>query len=460
MNRINIGQINGYAQVDAIEAFIERSLEMDEGIAVLLRNDDPSRHIVVKPNWVQEAHEHKPDVWLPVITHPTIVIAVVKRLAQQMNGKGTVTVCDAPHTYANFKTITQRGDLCAQLESVREQWPTLNLELIDLRREVWFREEEVVVERQQNPEDPRGYVRVNLSKNSLFYRHPGEGRYYGADYDSAVVNKHHCGDVQEYLVAGTPVACDLFINLPKMKTHKKTGITCCLKNLVGINGDKNWLPHHTEAGPVSVGDEFPQQRLEQRLEAGLKKFGQQLALKVPGLGTWLYRKMRNAGKQVLGDSDTVIRNGNWSGNDTCWRMALDLNRALLYSNLDGSLRDSLQPKAYLAIVDGIIGGEGNGPLCPAPVNSNVLISGTNPAEVDAVVAKLMGFDPERIPIIERAFDPHRFPISNTQMEDLTVFDQRERHDVLIAEIKPSVACGFTPHFGWSDVLNTNAIHRV
>ena len=51
--------------------------------------------------------------------------------------------------------------------------------------------------------------------------------------------------------------CDLFVNLPKLKTHKKTGITCSLKNFVGINGDKNWLPHHTEGVPANGGDEFP-----------------------------------------------------------------------------------------------------------------------------------------------------------------------------------------------------------
>ena len=114
---------------------------------------------------------------------------------------------------------------------------------------------------------------------------------------------------------------------------------------------------------------------------------------VPGLGTWLYRKMRNAGKVALGDSETVIRNGNWAGNDTCWRMALDLNRSLLYGNPDGSLREAGKAKHYLAIVDGIIGGQGNGPLCPDPVGSNVLIAGTDPAAVDAVAARLMGFDP-------------------------------------------------------------------
>ena len=44
--------------------------------------------------------------------------------------------------------------------------------------------EEVVVDRRANEEDPRGYVRLDLGRDSLFYGFAGEGRYYGADYDT------------------------------------------------------------------------------------------------------------------------------------------------------------------------------------------------------------------------------------------------------------------------------------
>lgn len=451
MNSVHVASVSGYDKTNEIHSFVELSFDMDSKIASFLANDNPARHVVVKPNWVQEAHEYKPDVWKPVITHSSVVLAVVETIAKKMRGRGTMSICDAPHTYASFEAIVARGDLNNGIKNIRLRWPELKLELLDLRREVWIRKEEVVIERRPNPDDPRGYVKVNLREDSLFYGHPGEGRYYGADYDSAVVNSHHCGKIQEYLIAGTPITCDLFINVPKMKTHKKTGITCCLKNLVGINGDKNWLPHYTEGSPASHGDEFPEMSLKNRVESFAKQVGKKMAINVPWLGTWVYRKMRNTGKQVLGDSEAVIRNGNWSGNDTCWRMALDLNRALLYANSDGSLRDYLRPKAYLSIVDGIIGGEGNGPLCPEPVSSGVLIAGTNPAEVDAVVAKLMGFDPKKIPIIKYAFDPHRWPISTKTIKEITVLDERVQREVKIDELMPTVDGGFVPHFGWKNL---------
>jgi uncharacterized protein (DUF362 family) len=411
---------------------------------------------VVKPNWIQESHEKLADVWEPVITHPVVITAVVEGLAEAMNGRGVICVCDAPHTYADFGGIVARGGLMKEIDRVRRQWPRLQVEILDLRREVWIRKEQVVVERRPNPEDPRGYVRLDLGKDSLFHRHRGEGKYYGADYDSRVVNEHHRGEVQEYLLAGSPMACDLFVNVPKLKTHKKTGLTCCLKNLVGINGDKNWLPHHTESPPAEGGDEFPDGPWVRRVESAVKKAGRRMAMSAPGVGTWMYRKARKVGTMALGDSDTVIRNGNWHGNDTCWRMALDLNRALLYGNRDGKWREAKDPvKHYLALVDGILGGQGNGPLCPDPVHSRVLLSGRNPAVLDAVAARLMGFDPAALPIVMGAFSSHRWPIADRSIDEVVVVDPRQGgQEVRLDDLEPAVPGGFEPHFGWTALLRS------
>jgi uncharacterized protein (DUF362 family) len=404
--------------------------------------------VVLKPNWIQESHEYDPLCWLPVITHPALVLATLRALDALADRPVVVTICDAPHTYADFDAIRARGELDAQLRQLQAELSHVTVEVIDLRREVWRRKEEVIVERRRNPDDPRGYVALDLGRDSLFYGFPGEGRYYGADYDAGVVNAHHHGAVQEYLLAGTPLKCDLFINLPKLKTHKKTGITCCLKNLVGINGDKNWLPHHTCGYPTNGGDEFPQRRPSHLLEDRLKRLGRLAMDRAPMVGNWLYRKMRSAGKAALGDSETVVRNGNWSGNDTCWRMALDLNRALLYGNADGTWREADQPKAYFGIVDGIIGGEGNGPICPDPVESGVLVAGENPAEIDAVCARLMGFDPADLPIVRHAFAEHRWPIARRRWDEVVAFDERIGGEVELASVAPAVTGGFRPHFGW------------
>jgi len=407
-----------------------------------------SPHVVVKPNWVQESHEDLPDAWEHVITHPTVVVGVIEALCARMTDGGTVVVCDAPHTYASFDAIVARGGFEWEISRLAKEFPRVRFSLLDLRTQIWTRRNGVILSRRPNAGDPARYVDFDLGRDSLLYRHTGEGRYYGADYDAAITNSHHCGTVHEYRIARTPIACDLFVNIPKLKTHKKTGITCALKNLVGINADKNWLPHHTEGTPENGGDERPSAGFRERLEARTKMQAQRLLRIAPRLGASLYARARTAGMRAFGDSATTIRNGNWSGNDTCWRMALDLNRCLLFGNPDGSLRDRTAPKHYLAIVDGIIGGEGDGPLRPDPVRAGVLLAGTDPSEVDAVAARLMGFDPSVIPIIARSFDRHRWPLADCPMRDAQVHDTRSGRTVALTDVPPAVPGGFRPHFGW------------
>ncbi|MCI0634933.1 MAG: DUF362 domain-containing protein [Actinobacteria bacterium] len=55
-----------------------------------------------------------------------------------------------------------------------------------------------------------------------------------------------------------------------------------------------------------------------------------------------------------------------------------------------------------AIVDGIVGMEGNGPISGTPVEAGVLVFGDDPVATDAVTATMMGFDPERIEYLAEA----------------------------------------------------------
>jgi uncharacterized protein (DUF362 family) len=61
---------------------------------------------------------------------------------------------------------------------------------------------------------------------------------------------------------------------------------------------------------------------------------------------------------------------------------------------------TLRPQ--LAIVDGIVGMEGDGPIMGEPVRSNVIVMGANPVAVDATCARIMGIDPKRIPYLHHA----------------------------------------------------------
>lgn len=414
----------------------------------------PGDWVVLKPNLIKECKENDPTHWESVITSPDLIEAVARHVADALAGQGRITICDAPQTDSSFARIAERLGLARIAESVRRDHG-VDVEVLDLRKQEWTNRDGIIVDRRELPGDPEGNLVFDLGRDSLFYRHPGEGRFYGADYDHEVVNRHHHGVTQEYLVCATPIRADVFINLPKMKTHKKTGVTLSLKNLVGINADKNWLPHHTEGAPSDGGDQFPDLTLERRLERSAVRMTRQLARKMPGVGTALARRLRAAGTAAFGSTDRVIRSGNWHGNDTTWRMALDLNRCLLYGKPDGSL-SSTRDKRYYTVLDGRIGMQGSGPMQGDPVASDVVLGGTDPVAVDAVAARIMGFDWRKIPIIREAFHLERRPIAGCAAKDIVVDGDVPEWCGRLVDIEERDFLSFEPHFGWKGSIEWDA----
>lgn len=403
--------------------------------------------VVIKPNMVKQYKETDHNEWRSVVTDGELIRQVCEYVCDALRGNGRVTICDAPQTDSSFSRIAELLGL-ANIASDCTKRFAVNVEVVDLRNEEWISKEGIITERRNLDGDPSGIVRFDLGRASLFYGHPGEGRYYGADYDAGVVNSHHRRDVQEYLLCGTPIRADVFINMPKLKTHKKTGVTLSMKNLVGINADKNWLPHHTEGSPANAGDEYPDLTPLRRLEQASVKFARSLALNVPKLGPMLARRMRSAGTKAFGAGDKVIRSGNWYGNTTTWRMVLDLNRCLLFGEPDGSLRKA-DPKRYYSVVDGMIGMEGMGPMQGDPINSGVVLVGTDPVAVDAVAARVMGFDWRKIPMIREAFDLSTLPITQLNPEDIQIAGDVPEWCGPLEAMDGRKFLTFRPHFGWA-----------
>jgi uncharacterized protein (DUF362 family) len=57
-----------------------------------------------------------------------------------------------------------------------------------------------------------------------------------------------------------------------------------------------------------------------------------------------------------------------------------------------------------AIVDGIVGMEGDGPIMGEPKAMGVLVMGRNLPAVNATYARLMGIDPKKIPLLAASSD--------------------------------------------------------
>lgn len=404
----------------------------------------PGNRVVLKPNLLAQAHGLRPGEWIQVITHGSLVRAVIDYVLLALKGEGEISVIDGPQYDSNWEQIIERSGLrevvvhCAAASAVP-------IRLIDLRDYQQQVKGEVIVDRVKLESDPRGGFEVDLAEKSALVGHGGSGRYFGSDYDQSETNRHHSNGRHEYRISQTAASADVFINLPKLKTHKKVGVTLCMKNLVGINVGRNWLPHHTDGDPSSGGDQFPTASMKSKVERGFIRWVQRKSLTAPGV-QHVYRAAKRCGKHLFGRTDQVVRHGNWYGNDTCWRMVLDINRCLLYG--DGHGFPVAKPKKYFAVIDGVIGGDGDGPACPNAYAAGVIVSGYNPVAVDCSATRLMGFDPMKIPQLAHAFAPHSLPLIDYSYEEIRIASNEPAWNQKVSEISDAATFHFEPHFGW------------
>jgi uncharacterized protein (DUF362 family) len=213
------------------------------------------KRVVLKPNLV-EYHRDK-----VINTHPNVVAAAIELCRRE--GAREIIVAEGPGHWRNVEYLVQASGLGDVLRHYR-------VPFVDL-----------------NHDEP--------------VKTPNLGRLTGLEY---------------LHLARTVTTAEVFISLPKLKTHHWAGATLSLKNLFGT---------------------------------------------LPGI---CY---------------------GWPKNELHWR------------GIDNSIVDiALTRTPDLAIVDGIIGMEGDGPLNGSAKPMGIVIMGSDPVAVDATCCRLMQLDPERV----------------------------------------------------------------
>ncbi len=405
----------------------------------------PGMTVLLKPNMVRDFHDLGEEIACEsLITDGAILRAVVDYVHLALEGRGRILIADSPHSDCRWERLLERLGWTALSEYYADR-AGFRLEALDLRPEYVVKHDGVIVDRVRLAGDPRGYVAVDLGPHSFFAGIENR-RLRGAEYDLGETRAHHGGGVHEYPICRSVLEADVVINLPKLKTHKKAGLTLSLKNMIGINGNKNWLPHHSEGVPAAGGDQFDTSSVRNRLEYATLVLFKAHFEKLGPLRRIVARPVKAAGRAAFGDTNRGrVRSGNWWGNDTIWRTCLDLMRANLYADRDGRLQETPQ-RGYLSIVDGIVAGEGNGPLAPEDRPCGLLVGGENPAAVDAVCARLVGFDIEKLPIVIRAFGEHRYPLAAFAPSAIECSGSPARYTGAYHDLPGDFP--LAPHFGW------------
>jgi uncharacterized protein (DUF362 family) len=349
----------------------------------------PGMTVVVKPNWVK--HEFGSTIGRHVLfTHPAILRALIDAALRALAGSGHIFVADAPLQGCDFSRFRRQSGL-AEME---QDYAGAPVTFLDLRRQ-WAEIDDAssyVRAVHSLPGDPQGYSLVDLGARSrlAFF---GSGTRFGVtDYRAETTNGNHHG-AHRYLVSNTVLGADVILNVPKLKTHMKTGMTGALKNFVGIIGSKDFLPHFRAGSPSTGGDEFPDSNWLSHAASPLREI---LQTRAP---LWLW-KLARAGARAA--SVPLIHGGGWHGNDTLWRTIHDLVDIARNYSIGGVPRS--QPRTILTLVDAIVAGEDHGPLKPRPKDCGLLVWGEDPGIVDVTCATLMGFDWRRIPLLSHLLD--------------------------------------------------------
>lgn len=413
----------------------------------------PGQKVLIKPNQVYHAHPKGDREVLGMVTNAAVVRPLIDYVLLATSGKCSIIIADAPVQGADFRKVTELSGMTALVQYYSSIG--VEIELLDLRILISERNKNGILgEKYKNPtRNSEMYRTVDLKEKTELYEVINSYKKFEiTDYGYGSVAKHHNKEVNEYIIPIEVLEADFFINVPKLKTHRKAGMTCALKNIVGINGDKTCLAHHTRGVKGTVGDEFNKKKyqtiVKQRIWTFLKT--NKAGIFVAGGIANFFKKYVWKGQSIkeynMLHKPEVFSEGSWYGNDTLWRCVKDLNKILLYADREGSMRNE-QQRGYICIVDALKAGEGEGPMEQTTKEFGVIFGGMNPVYVDLCATKLMKYDYMKLPLVKNSFINKWWDLVDKEAEQVSI-------DGNISMNK--VAEYFIPSYGWQDYLTEKA----
>jgi uncharacterized protein (DUF362 family) len=369
-------------------------------------------------------------------------LGAVVRLSANAKGQGKLTIGDSPQLETDFEEVIRATGIGKIAYYYGQQG--MSVDVLNLMKVRGRTRKIGGVALRPLEGDPLGYKVVDLKSDSEHYDLVDDcEKFRVADYRRDEMIRHHNREKNEYCISASVLDADVVINVPKLKTHAKTGISCSLKNLIGINGAKDWLPHH-RAGPAEKGgDEYVRRDLRKETFVRLKEemVATDSLLRILPLRALSVALILS--RNVVPFNDPCLQ-GSWHGNLTIPRTIIDMNKILLYADRDGIMRDIPQRRQFI-LVDGIVAGEKEGPMTPDARRCGVLVAGTNPVEVDAVCSSIMGFDYRKIFTITRALNARRYELFGGRVRDIEVIADRCES---IEGVYDFYNCALVPPAGW------------
>lgn len=407
----------------------------------------PGQTVLLKPNWVLHYNQGGHGMEC-MVTHPAVIRAVLRQVLAA--GPARVILGDAPVQSCDFDALVPmnfRAELHAMAQAAG-----CTLDIVDFRRTV-LKNGSLASDIENDARPVDRYALFDLGRDSMLEEiTTEEGRFRVGDYSPQSLARTHGPGRHQYLLCREAFEADVVISLPKLKTHRKTGLTGALKNLVGLNGNKDYLPHHRYGGSGRGGDCYPGASPAKQLAEWLDD---QANLRIGQRGYTALRQAARGVRLVAGGSGGRMR-GSWSGNDTAWRMVLDLNRILAYGTAEGAMRETRQ-RTLFSLTDAITCGQGDGPLHAEPHVVGAVTFSADPVAVERAHAVLLGFDPDRLPLIARAAGAFRWPLQERDPAPRYVVNGEpvELHEIDARWARPA-----RPAQGWVSAIEAATAGRA
>ena len=399
--------------------------------------------VFIKPNLAKHIHKYGNSGLKSTITHGSVIRPLIDYAFKAVGTNGKIVIGDTPFEHTLWEPMMNITGIDEMVKILKNRG--IPIFLYDLRKyQTIFKPGMRNTIKIEKNGDPLGYSIIDLKEESEFSNlDKFEQNYHTlADhtvdhYDPykknniGVTNKYHNKNTHQYLVSNSILSADLIINVPKLKTHGKTGVTLNLKNMIGIVSGKEYMPHHRPGKPP-FGDSFPIEPNKTFINNRLRR--RDIAEKFSWIQKLFPKKISdiiiNTSRKIILENfypvkdymDDRIEWGDWHGNDTLWRTIIDLNKILLYWDLKENKFSKKKLRNYFSVIDGILGQEGQGPTAGDPFESKVLLAGTNPVSVDTIACIIMGIDPDKIKLMKNSNLIKNY-IGTTNLDKINVFSK-------------------------------------
>ena len=330
-------------------------------------------------------------------THGSVIRAVIDYIFIAVGSSGRVRFGNAPVQSCIWSRVMSETGA----DKVEKFYKSANIpvESADLRLFI----DECAGSLQKALVERRGEtmgITIDLGKRSMLASLDNpDTKYRVSDYDPSRTDAFHQNNIHQYVLHRYILESDVIVSIPKLKTHEKVGITSAIKGCVGAIGHKDCLAHHRKGAPKLGGDEYRSDPLF--LLASFTMFHDYVQRTNPEKAIGQRMRFLLSGIRFLIRRLAPTINGAWRGNDTCWRMAVDIARLIGHVKCDGTIQTELI-RPHIAFLDAIIGGEGNGPLDSSPVKSGAVVFAENPVAMDNAAVRLLGYNTDDFSIVREA----------------------------------------------------------